>query len=215
MATNYWRKKKRAFKRWARKKPRFLLVAGLVVLGSFLAYTTAIREHRLSVNPASCTALLQLIAGAESRGNYNAHFGNAANTSVKFTSMSIADVMQWQQEFIAQGNPSSAVGKYQIINTTLTGLVNELGLKPTEKFDEDTQDKMAIALLERRGASAYVNQEITGDEFAAELAKEWAALPRVLGDNPEDSYYAGDGLNKSHINVEQVRSAIEPLHGRS
>lgn len=211
MAKKVGRKKIKQLKKWARKKSRLLMVAGMVAVGGILAYTTAIKEHQLSVNPASCASLLQLIASAESKGNYNAYFGNAGNSSVRFTAMTIGEVLAWQEDFVAQGNPSSAVGKYQIINTTLTGLVNELGLKPTEKFDEDTQDKMAIALLERRGASAYLNQEITRDEFAAELAKEWAALPRVLGDTPEDSYYAGDGLNKSHINVEQVRAAIEPI----
>lgn len=215
MAKKVGRKKIKQLKKWARKKSRLLMVAGMVAVGGILAYTTAIKEHQLSVNPASCASLLQLIASAESKGNYNAYFGNAGNSSVRFTAMTIGEVLAWQEDFVAQGNPSSAVGKYQIINTTLTGLVNELGLKPTEKFDEDTQDKMAIALLERRGASAYLNQEITRDEFAAELAKEWAALPRVLGDTPEDSYYAGDGLNKSHINVEKVRAAIELLQRQS
>jgi muramidase (phage lysozyme) len=130
---------------------------------------------------------------------------------VKFTDMSIAEVLHWQKEFVAQGNPSSAVGRYQIINTTLDGLVNELGIEPTQKFDPPTQDKMAIALLERRGAEAYVNKELSEEEFAANLAKEWAALPKVIGDNPEQSYYAGDGLNKSHVEPQEVLKAIEPI----
>lgn len=168
-------------------------------------------NQRLMANPDSFKPLLDLIAQVESSGNYNAHYGNSRNDSVKFTDMSVAEVMKWQQDYVAQGNPSSAVGRYQIINTTLDGLVNELRIEPTQKFDPPTQDKMAIVLLERRGAEQYVNNELSKEEFAANLAKEWAALPKVVGENPEQSYYAGDGLNKSHVESKKVLQAIEPI----
>ncbi|MES2876505.1 MAG: transglycosylase SLT domain-containing protein [Patescibacteria group bacterium] len=171
-------------------------------------------NERLSANPESYKPLLNLIARVESSGNYNAHYGNSRNDSVKFTDMSISEVMQWQKDYVAQGSPSSAVGRYQIINTTLDGLVRELNIEPAQKFDPPTQDKMAIALLERRGAEQYVNKELGREEFAANLAKEWAALPKVVGDNPEQSYYAGDGLNKSHVEPKEVLSAIEPIEAK-
>jgi muramidase (phage lysozyme) len=205
------RKHIRSFKRW-RKKNAFKLSAIIVLLlASTFAYAGYMGNQRLSANPESYQPLLSLIANAESSGNYNAYYGNPRNDSVRFTDMSVAEVLQWQKEFVAQGNPSSAVGRYQIINTTLTGLVDELGIEPAQKFDPPTQDKMAIALLERRGAEAYVNNELSQEEFAANLAKEWAALPKVVGDNPDQSYYAGDGLNKSHVEPNEVLKAIEPI----
>jgi conjugal transfer mating pair stabilization protein TraG len=157
------------------------------------------------------SGLLDTIASVESKGNYNAYFSNAANTSVQFTQMTIAEVQAWQREFIAQGNASSAVGRYQIIDTTLSGLIRQLNLKPTDVFDEATQEKLAVALLERRGLQDYVNKSISKEQFAHNLSMEWAALPKVIGDNPEQSYYQNDGLNRAHLGVSQIFAGIDTL----
>jgi conjugal transfer mating pair stabilization protein TraG len=179
-----------------------------------LVYNVYIKDKRLSVDPTTYTPLLQLIAHAESSGNYNAYFGHGNNTSIDFTSMSIAQVMAWQADYVKQGSPSNAVGKYQIISSTLSGLVRQLGINKNQRFDQATQDKMAIALIERRGAVAYVNHELTRDQFAANLAKEWASLPKVVGDDPNSSYYASDGLNKSRVSINQIMQAIEPIKAK-
>ena len=165
----------------------------------------------LTVDPATYRPLLQLIAQVESKNNYNAYFGNPHNTSTQFTSMSITQVIAWQEDYLKQGSPSDAVGRYQILSTTLRGLVSQLGIDPSTNFDEATQDKLAIALLERRGSKRYVNHQLTREEFAANLAKEWAALPKVIGPKPELSYYDSDGLNKSLIEIDQVLRAIDPI----
>ncbi len=182
-----------------------LLFIGIV------AYAGYMSNQRLSVNPVTYRDLLHLIGRVESNNNYNAYFGNAGNADVLFTDMTIAEVLDWQREYVREGSPSSAVGRYQIINTTLEELADALGVERDQKFDAAMQDRMAIALLERRGAIEYVNQELSQHEFAANLAKEWAALPKVVGDNPEASYYAGDGLNKSRVTVSEVLQAIEPI----
>lgn len=171
-------------------------------------------NQRLSVNPASYHNLLHLIGKAESNNNYNAYFGNAGNSTVVFTDMTIAEVLKWQGDYVQQGSPSCAVGRYQIINTTLEGLVHTLDISKDQKFDAGIQDRLAMALLERRGAVEYVNNELSKEELAANLAKEWAALPKTIGDNPEASYYAGDGLNKSRVKIAEVLQAIEPISAR-
>lgn len=165
-------------------------------------------DKRLSIVPSSYRPLLDLIASVESKGNYNAYFGNVGNFSIDFTKMSIAEVQQWQKEQVEQGSPSSAVGRYQIIDTTLAGLVRSMNINESQLFDQATQDEMAIALIEKRGSLEYINGEITRDKFAANLAKEWASLPSVMGSNPNGSYYQGDGLNKSLIDKEKVFGAI-------
>lgn len=205
------RKLFRFVKRHRQDRLFIITVAASLFLVCLFVYTTYIQNKRLSVDPASYAPLLQLIAKVESKGNYNAYFGNAANSSVDFTKMSVAEVMQWQSEYVQQGSPSNAVGKYQIVSTTLAGLVRELNIDTSKKFDQAMQDAMAITLLERRGAERYINNELTRDEFAANLAKEWAALPKVVGENPNDSYYASDGLNRSLVSVDEVRRAIEPI----
>ncbi len=203
-------KTKKQFKYWLRKRPA-IFWAGVVLVLLLAAYTISSMNQRLSVDPATCKPLLALIAKAESKGNYNAYFGNAGNTDIKFTEMSVGGVMQWQQEFITAGNASSAVGRYQLISTTLAGLVQQLHIDVNQPFDETMQDELAVALLERRGVTEYVNNQIDGRQFAAELAKEWAGLPKVLGDKPEQSYYAGDGLNKSLVKVDEVLRAVSVI----
>ena len=196
-----------------RKNPA-LYAAGLLLVGGVLAYMIGSMNRQLAVDPVTCKPLLDLIAQAESKGNYNAYFGDASNAEVKFTEMTIAEVLDWQKTFVAQGNASSAVGRYQIINTTLAGLVRELDLQGSERFDEAMQDRLALVLLERRGLVAYINGRIDAKQFAAELAKEWAGLPRILGDTPEKSYYAGDGLNAALVGVDEVLRVVGVIAAR-
>lgn len=205
------RKQIRNAKRWLQKR-RFIVAVGILLLCvGLIGYSSYMHNRRLTVDPATYTPLLSLIGHAEGNNNYNAYFGNGSNTSINFTAMSIDQVLQWQNDYVRQGSPSNAVGKYQIISTTLSGLVRQLNIDTKQKFDPAMQDKFAIALLERRGAESYINKELTRDQFAANLAKEWAALPKVIGNNPGDSYYAGDGLNKSHVSIDEIKQAIEPI----
>ncbi len=203
--TNYYKRRLKA----SVKNKRFLLVLTPIVAIIFIVNMN--QDKQLSVATASYQPLLSLIAGVESRGNYNAYFGHAGNSSIDFTEMTIAEVMQWQKEYIARGSVSSAVGRYQIIDITLAELVRTMDIDEDQLFDEAMQDKMAIALLERRGSVHYVNKKISREDFAANLAKEWASLPKVTGNNPDESYYAGDGLNKSLIDKEKVFGAINAI----
>lgn len=183
-------------------------------MGAFLlmiGYTIDMKNHQTYVDPTTYRPLLNLIAKAESRGNYNAYFGNASNSTIDFTSMTIAEVLNWQAEYVRKGSPSSAVGRYQILNTTLSGLVDGHTINKNQRYDKETQDTLAVKLLERRGSIAYVNKEISQKEFAANIAKEWASLPKVVGDNPDKSYYHSDGLNKSLVQVSELLEAIKPI----
>jgi conjugal transfer mating pair stabilization protein TraG len=180
-------------------------IAVMVLLAGLGAATIMYMQDSQKLYTAD---LLTTIAKVESKNNYNAYFGNAGNTSVQFTSMTVGEVLAWQEQFIEQGNPSSAVGRYQFIDSTLRGLVQQLKIDQTTKFDEALQDKLAVALLERRGIREYVSDKISREEFAHNLSKEWAALPRAIGDQPEQSYYANDGLNKAQLSVDEIYRSI-------
>lgn len=194
-------------RRLQRADPRIYIVTFLavVVLGAIL-YSSTMPKY---IDPSAYRPLLNTIAKGESNGNYNAYFGKPANNTVKLTEMTIAEVLKWQAEYVRSGNPSSAAGRYQIIQPTLEGLVKEHAIDPSELFNEALQDKLAIKLTERRGARDFIEKKISADQFAANLAKEWAALPAVTGERPTESFYAGDGLNKSRIPVDTILSAIE------
>ncbi|CAN5655969.1 hypothetical protein BH23PAT1_BH23PAT1_3090 [soil metagenome] len=155
--------------------------------------------------------LLDTIAKGESNGNYNAYYGNVRNTDPEFTAMTVGEVLAWQSDFVKKGSPSSAVGKYQFIRPTLHSLVDELKIDQTARFDENLQDTLAVALLKRRGIDDYAKGNISREKFANNLSKEWAALPKVIGDKPNESYYAGDGQNKERVTVEEVYKGIATL----
>jgi hypothetical protein len=151
--------------------------------------------------------LLDVIADAESNGNYNAHFGAVNNSNPDFTAATIADVLGWQDRFVAGGSPSSAVGRYQIIKKTLKGLISSLGLSGSEKYDPPTQDMMAVKLLRDRGLDEFLSNSKNEDDFINEIAKEWAGLPTTSG----ESFYAGDGLNGATVSVGAVRAALKAI----
>lgn len=207
--------KSKVKKWWKRGRRASLLVLAVLAIGLQSLYALHVMNMRKSIDPAAYEPLLSLIAKAESNGNYNAYFGHAENATIDFTSMSVAEVQNWQAEYIQQGSPSSAVGRYQIVNTTLSGLVQRLDIDTTGKFDQAMQDRLAIALLERRGAQEYIDQTMSREEFAHSLAKEWAALPQVVGDNPQESYYASDGINRSRVSVGEVLAVIDEVHKKA
>lgn len=188
-------------------KPRNML--GVLVIGGLISLILLNMQETQKIHTAD---LLNTIAKVESKSNYNAHFGNPNNASIKFTSMTVNEVLAWQKQFVEQGNPSSAVGRYQFIDSTLQGLVRELNIDEKTKFDKALQDRLAVALLERRGIREYVDNKMSREEFAHSLSKEWAALPKAIGENPERSYYAGDGLNKAQLSVREIYASIATVH---
>ena len=203
------RRRLRQVVRAVRRMPR----RRVIIVSFFAAFAGIFMVQQQAMN-LHYTQLLDVIAQGESHGNYNAYYGNADNQSVKFTDMTVAEVLAWQDEFVGAGNASSAVGKYQFLNTTLEGLVNELGVSRTARFDAVLQDKLATQLIKRRGAEQYARGDISREQFAHNLSKEWAALPRVIGANPTASYYDGDGMNHAHISIAQVLAAVETLRER-
>jgi conjugal transfer mating pair stabilization protein TraG len=196
---------KRRLRRLWRSKRRYALAAAVFMIA---AASIVIERNNVTAN---YTELLSIIAQGESKGNYNAYFGNATNTELRFTDMTVAEVLIWQKQFVEQGSPSNAVGKYQFIRPTLAGLVRELDIDESARFDAGLQDRLAIRLLERRGVHDYLAGRISREQLAHNLSKEWAALPRVIGGDPNSSYYAGDGLNHSRVSVDQVLTAIDSL----
>ncbi len=149
--------------------------------------------------------ILDLVSGAELKGteagNYNAVYGNAAATE-DLSRRTLDQTIAWSQ---SRGTSSSATGRYQFLASTLESLKSELKLSGSEPFSPALQDRMALALLNRRGFREWTVGKLTDDAFAANLAKEWASLP-----NPATgrSHYAGDGVNKALVSPSQVRAAL-------
>jgi hypothetical protein len=161
----YTRKLFKTMKRRLEKQRRYFFrkllkpqnILGFLLIGGLFSLILLNMQNTQRIHTAE---LLTTIAKVESKNNYNAYFGNAGNTSILFTSMTVGEVLAWQKQFVEQGNPSSAVGRYQFIDSTLRGLVSQLNIDQNEKFDPALQDRLAVALLERRGIHDYVNDRI-------------------------------------------------------
>lgn len=103
--------------------------------------------------------ILDLIAYAEGtdRGrSYNETLGYGAFTGgpVNLTNMTLAEVRDLQRQMLAHPNNtfnSSAVGRYQIVGSTLEGLIGNLGLSMDERFTPELQDRLALELLRENG----------------------------------------------------------------
>jgi hypothetical protein len=157
----------------------------------------------------SVKQLLDFIAKYESRGNYNVVWGgikqkHRPGSLVKLT---VGQVLNWQDS-IDPLYMSEAAGRYQIMEDTLRELVSQGYAAKSDLYDEGTQDRLAIALLKRRGLDSYMSGKITAEKFANFIAREWASMPVVSGAKKGRSYYAGDGLNKSHTPVADFMAAV-------
>jgi hypothetical protein len=129
-------------------------------------------------------------------GNYNAVVGEK-NQNFGLTSMTLDEINQFQRQRLREGK-GTPVGKYQMKIDTLQEMARGLGIKGNQKFDEETQDKLADFLIRGRGGYDQYARNPTPEGKArllANLARIWAGLPR----GPDNlSYYDNDGKNKAH-----------------
>jgi hypothetical protein len=130
--------------------------------------------------------------------------------------LTVAEVLDWQDEAIKrykQKNNSrigySAAGRYQIIHSTLQGLVDSYW-KMSDVFDASVQDQLGLQLLNRRGFNRWLNGRMPGGDsnFADMLSMEWASLPYRTG----MSYYDKDAHgNKALVSRQEVMHVLKKI----
>lgn len=170
-------------------------------------------------------AIKELIGQKESNGNYNRLVGGKGTPKeAPITEMSLGEVLKYQESMEKNGHKSTALGKYQFINKTLKSIVekNPRDFPLDEPFNEARQELAANILLERRGWEKFASGEMSDKEMAVELAKEWASMPvpEAMKGNERDvkageSYYSGDGKNKSGIDPQTVLKTLNVMPGPS
>lgn len=130
----------------------------------------------LAVPAQACTEdrVLDLVGRLEAPQGYDqVYSGVTVQPPRPITSMSVAEVLAWQQNAVRASSVSSAAGRYQIIRPTLQSLVEQGVVSPSARFDAATQDRLGRHLLRETGYRA-------GDssvETANRIARVWAALP--------------------------------------
>ncbi len=153
--------------------------------------------------------ILDFIGGLEAPGGYDQVFSGSNLAPPKpITTMTIDEVLAWQDASVAAGSDSSAAGRFQIIRETLRGLVTNMKLSGSDLFSQETQNAMATELMREDGLDKFKNGSMSAEQFANNLAGTWAALPRVSGEGVGQSEYADDGLNKSLTTVEELMWAV-------
>lgn len=147
-----------------------------------------------------CTnIILDFIAGGvpgnrfgESAGNYNATIGHI-RASDDLSKLSLIGIYALMKELVDEGQPSSAIGRYQIIKKTLVELQAKANLSNETLFTPELQDKLAIMLLDRRGYQRWWKNVLSDSNFTHNLSCEWASLPDP--DKHGKSHYDGVGPN--------------------
>lgn len=146
-------------------------------------------ETSFAGSPAFRSFLDTLGRVESSVAGYDGEAGST--TGIKgLSGMTVAQVMELQR------SRPNAMGRYQIIPSTMKEVVRRLGIDPnTTKFDVATQDRMALNLLQNRKAAWDYITGKSNDQAAAEtaLSQEWAALFSAGG----RGFYDGDGRNKA------------------
>lgn len=154
--------------------------------------------------------LLNVIAQGEANAGYDTVYaGSPIQPAQPITTMTIAQVEDFQARMVEAGAASDPVGRYQFIGSTVNYLLSNGTWTKGMIFDKATQDAGAVALLKRRGLDQYQAGTISRTQFANNLAMEWASLPVVSGQKAGQSYYSGVAGNKARIGVSTVLGAIQ------
>ena len=149
--------------------------------------------------------LLNFIARYESGGDYNIMVGGKRGN---LTGMTVGEVLNMQKDMIAKGHESTAVGRYQYIRKTLAGTAAQMGMDiDSTKFDEKTQDALAIQTLRTIGLEKWLDGKLDDGAFLNKVARVWASVPTTSG----GSYYAGVGSNKAGVKSDVALNTLQDI----
>lgn len=138
-------------------------------------------------NGTKVDQLFAVIALAEApRAGYNAiHHSAKRLPSKKPTEMTLCEVFTWIK---ATPKQHHAIGRFQIIPSTLASLQRRLGLPCSTTFNKATQDRMASLLIADAGYHDLHSGRITQARFMDNLARIWAGLPLASGKSAYHNY---------------------------
>ena len=151
---------------------------------SLTKLSTAVDEVSDNISQAAGRGMLDLIGAAEGtdagRGyNETLARGKFTNGDRNLVFMSLDQIDKLQTKMLQHPDNtynSSALGRFQIVQKTLRGLRGELGLKGSDIFSPEMQDRLAMQLLRRRGG------DVGG------LRNEWEGLRRIDDDTIRSAY---------------------------
>jgi conjugal transfer mating pair stabilization protein TraG len=149
--------------------------------------------------------LLNFIARYESGGDYNIMVGGKRGN---LTNMTVAEILDMQKSMRARGHESTAVGRYQYIRSTLADTAAQMSMDVNNtKFDEKTQDALAIQTLRTIGLEKWLDGKLDDGAFLNKVAQVWAGIPKTSG----GSAHAGVGSNKAGVNADVALNTLQDI----
>lgn len=163
--------------------------------------------------------LLDLIGfaeGTDKKRGYNETLAYGAYTGgdVNLVGMTLQEIDTLQTKMLKHPKNSfnsSALGRYQIVRTTLRAIRKTLKLPATARFDAAMQDRCACYLLGLRGIDKYLAARLSEKTLIDNLAQEWASLPTVSGKGA----YAGQNAAVKPDRVRQVLTDVKTRHQKN
>lgn len=159
-----------------------------------------------SVTQGKVGAVLDLIAGPESGGRYDAVYPGRRRPQI--LDMTLDELFR-DMRSRGRRHGSSASGRYQYIRSTLRSVTKEMGLNPrTTKFTPDTQDEIVIYHLRRyHGLDRWLSGRMSTEDFLNKLAGTWAGIPNASG----RSSYAGVLDNKAGMSTDNAIARLNQI----
>lgn len=139
-----------------------------------------------SVTPGALGKILDMIAQHESvRGSYGSVLGGNINDNL--VNMTISQAIQYgdsvrKNTAIGRRLNSSAIGRYQFVASTLRGLVSNRVVSGNDKFDQKTQDKMALHLCNNM-PEKFLQGKVTTEALIKKVASQWQSWPLSPANN--------------------------------
>lgn len=156
--------------------------------------------------------LLGLSEGTDKGRGYNETLSYGAFTGgdVDLTAMTLDEIDALQTKMLRHPKnkwKSSALGRYQIVRTTLRNIREQLKLLGSVDFTQENQDRFGCYLLGVRGIDKWLAGRLSLDTLINNLAREWASLPTTEG----KGYYSGQNAS---VTVNQVIAALKEVQKR-
>lgn len=162
--------------------------------------------------------LLGKSEGTDKGRGYNETLGYGAYTGghKDLVSMTLAQIDALQTKMLPNKLNSTALGRYQIIRTTLRTIKKTLKLGNNELFNAEMQDRLACFLLGQRGIDKWIGGSLKEDTLISNLAHEWASLPMPDGNSAYGTVKKGDKhvKQKASVSVASVKSALAEVKRR-
>ncbi|TXZ99650.1 peptidoglycan-binding domain-containing protein, partial [Vibrio cholerae] len=197
-------------------------VDGIVGKGTLLALDEALMDgwqvvSATQINWADSKFGI-LLGSVESKNDYSAY--NKTKGGLKsfyrtnLDKMTIVEVLKKQES-----RDIFAAGRFQLIPDTLKDAINKLSIDTSLVFDKNIQDKIFneyLIRVKRPEISEFLESTGSVEDAMYAWAKEFASAAVEKGRPISkkriaiggESYYSGDGLNKAHLSIDEMRKVL-------